>query len=106
VDRENILNDDGILIAWLDYVCEGENENCVRGRWEGRLFHIIPAHTDPRAEHVRIALSTYHYATRDEAVAALETSWETAITVDNRRDRDNEYYHNRPVKIKKGGDYR
>ena len=104
--RVNIVDDQGNIIAWLDDQCRGPNHNCITGYKNGKPFHIIPTHTDPRAADVHLALATYHYASRDEAIEALETSWATAITVDNLVDRDAAYRRNMPVKIKKNGNYR
>lgn len=99
--RENIHDGPGNIIAWVDDSCEGSNDACIKARRQGRRVHIIPAHTDPRAENHRLALPTYHYATRNEAVMTLDIAWETAIEVDNPSDRDAAYARRVPVKIRK-----
>lgn len=99
--REAIKGSDGKIIAWGEMGCKGPNGKCRAGFRANRPYHIIPAHTDPRAETVQIALPSYHYASRDDALAALENAWNTAETVDNPIDRDNAYARKVPVKILK-----
>lgn len=91
----------GNIIAWIDSECTGPNPACRRAHRAGRIVHIIPAHTDPRAENCHIALNTYHYATRDDALAALEIAWKSSILVDNPRDRDEQYRLRHDVRIVK-----
>lgn len=96
---------DGALIAHGREGCTGPNAKCKRAAKRGLMYHIIPHHLDPRAEFAHLALPTYHYASRDEAVEALNKGWETAITVDNAIDRDAAYKRRVPVKILKSGKY-
>ena len=100
-----ITNAEGTIIAWLDDQCKGPNRECKAAFRANRPFHIIPGHDDPRAQDAHLALPTYHYASRDEAIEALENGWNTAITVDNARDRDEAYKTGRPVRIMKNGSY-
>lgn len=104
--RKTVFNSDNVAIAWIDEECTGPNKNCKHASRHGLMIHIIPAHADPRAEHVHLALPTYHYATEQEALDALQRAWDTAITVDNATDRDAAYARKVPVKILKSGDYR
>lgn len=94
-----IRNGDNVIIAWWfdDKSCE--NKACLAAIAAGRPVHIIPAHTDPRAEAVHLVLPDFHFATVDEATAALEVAWADAETVFTFADRNAAYARNVPVKI-------
>lgn len=94
------MNNDaqGNRLAIIRACCTGPNTRCRRAYRSGRTVHIIPV-TDH--ENFHIALPTYHYTSRDEALAALEIAMNTAITVDNPADRDAAYKAKVPVKILK-----
>src|ERR1700733_8621018 len=97
-----IYRDDHV-IAWITNPCNGDNERCTQAHAEGRRIHIIPMHTDPRAAEVQLWLPTYHYTSEAEAVAALDSGWETELVVDNAIDRDKAYALGAPVKLRKDG---
>ena len=103
--NELITNDEGHEIAILREGCKGPNSACKRAARANRTIHIIPAHRDPRAQDAHLVLPTNHYATREEALEALEIAWNTAITVNNAADRDAAYETGRPVRIMKDGKY-
>lgn len=105
MNDEMITNDAGDVIAQLREGCTGPNSRCKRDARTKGTFHIIPMHTDPRAENAHLTLPSYHAASRDEAVAMLENGWETAITVDNAIDRDAGYKRRIPVIVLKSGKY-
>lgn len=94
-----IYDDGGNIIAWWydDKSCS--NATCKKAIAAGRPVHIIPAHTDPRAEAVHLVLPDFHFATVDEATAALEVAWADAETVFTFADRNAAYARNVPVKI-------
>jgi hypothetical protein len=97
--RETIRDSEGREIAWLDDGQGCENPACIAAIAEGFPFHIIPSHRDPRAADVHLALSTYHYATPQDAVMALEHAWQTARTVHSVAERDAAYRMHRDIKI-------
>jgi hypothetical protein len=95
-------NGAGDVIAWIDTTGTCENRHCKRAIRDGRPVHIIPAPTDPRAANFTLAMTQHHYATVDEAKAALDDQWseaEVAMTAD---ERDDAYARGVPVKIAKG----
>lgn len=94
-----LRNDSGDIIAWWfdDKSCK--NKECLAAIADGRNVHLIPAHTDPRAENVYLALPHYHFRTLDESVAALEAAWSEAEIVTTFPERDAAYTKNVPVKI-------
>jgi len=63
VNQHGAVYRDGVIIG---YVRSGgcENEACLRAMQAGRMWHAIPA-------GFAVTLTTYHYDTRDEAIAAL-----------------------------------
>jgi hypothetical protein len=95
-----LKNKDGTIIAWVFRNRERatcENDNCIKAISEGRLIHVIPAHTDPRAANGYLVMPTYHFATLPEVVKALDEAWDTAETVHTRSARDAERAKNVPV---------
>lgn len=98
---ETIRNEAGDTIAWMR-TGGCQNPRCRRAVKVGRAVHIIPAHTDPRAADVDLALPEYHFATAAEAVEALELAWETAETAETAEQRDDAYARGVAVKISKG----
>lgn len=95
----NVYDGAGNVIAWWfdDKSCE--NKACKKAIRAGRSVHIIPAHTDPRAVGVQLALPDYHFATSDEAIAALEVAWLIAPLAETYADRNAAYARNVPVKF-------
>jgi hypothetical protein len=102
---ELITNAQGHKIAWVREECFGPNQACKRASRKNRTIHLIPHHDDPRAHNAHLVPSTHHYATREEALEALEIAWNTAIMVDNAIDRDNAYKTGRAVLVMKNGKY-
>lgn len=94
-----IYDGDGNIIAWWydDKSCS--NATCKKAIAAGRSVHLVPSHTDPRAEAVHLVLPDFHFATVDEATAALEVAWADAETVFTFADRNAAYARNVPVKI-------
>lgn len=93
-----LKNDAGTIIAWVSRgTCD--SDRCQKDREAGLTIHLIPAHTDPRAEHCTLALPNYHFATLDEAKSALERAWRVAETATTAAERDSAYARNVPVKL-------
>lgn len=94
-----IRNGDNVVIAWCfdDKSCE--NKACLAAIAAGRPVHLVPSHTDPRAEAVHLVLPDLHFATVDEAKAALEVAWADAETATTFAERSSAYARNVPVKV-------
>ena len=97
---DTIRNQHGDAIAWIS-TGGCQNRRCRQAVKAGRPVHITPAHTDPRAAAVTLALPEYHFATADEAAAALELAWKTAETAETAAQRDDAYARHAPVKVSK-----
>lgn len=89
----------GNVIAWLRDGRGCENPACLRAVAEGRKVHLIAAHTDPRAADCDLVLPECHFATVEDALAALEDAWQNAPTANTRHERDSAYAMHRPVKV-------
>lgn len=61
----------------INAACSGPNLACRRAFKRGRPVHIIPGGTGALA----LVMPTYHYATEQEGIAAINTAIETAPTV-------------------------
>ena len=94
-----IYDDGGNIIAWWydDKSCS--NATCKKAIAAGRSVHLVPSHTDPRAEAVHLVLPDYHFETSDEAIAALEIAWLDAETATTFAERNSAYSRNVPVKV-------
>jgi hypothetical protein len=100
----NAAND--LIAHWSDDPKGCANPMCKKAIREGRTVHVIPSCVDPRQADWTLNLRNWHYATVEEAVAAIETGWETAIEVRGVEERDAAYELGVPVKIYKWADYR
>lgn len=93
-----LRNDAGDVIAWLR-VRGCKNAHCAAGRKAGRYVHLTPTPHDPRHMEASLVLPSYHFATAEEAAAALEDAWNTAETAYTTAERDDAYARGVPVKI-------
>lgn len=59
-------------------VCQGTNARCKAARKRSMFVHIVPGWS---IDTQSIILPTYHFASRDEATAALELARRTAPLV-------------------------
>jgi hypothetical protein len=97
----NVYDQSGTVTAWIRTDGHCPNDQCRAAIKDGRPVHIIPAHTDPRANRWSLALATYHYATADQAAAALETAWATAEEASTPAQRGDAYARGVNVKLDK-----
>lgn len=95
------LTRDGYPVAWISSSGSCSHPACRKARREGRPVHITPAPHDPRAENFTLALPEYHFATEDEAIAALDAAWDNAEIASNVEERDAAYARGVAVKIRK-----
>lgn len=58
----------------------GGNAACKKAAREGRQIHIIPLWSSDDVSN-RLVMPTYHYATREEAIAAVQLARDTAPVV-------------------------
>jgi hypothetical protein len=93
-----LKNEAGTVIAWV-FRGKCQAIRCRKAREAGLDIHLIPAHTDPRAENCTLALPNYHFATLDEAASALERAWKVAETANTIAERKSAYARNVPVKL-------
>jgi hypothetical protein len=92
----------GNPIAWLSAERDCSHPLCLIAIREGRDVHIIPHPDDPRAAEFTLALPEYHFEAEEDALAALEEAWNTAIVATTADERDAAYTLGVPVKIAKG----
>lgn len=76
--------------------CTGPNKNCRAHHRAGRHIHVRPASSDNLG---LLSLPAYHYATLDDAVAAITDAWNNAITVTTASARDAGYRRGVPMWI-------
>lgn len=62
----------------IEDMCKGDNPRCKAARKQGMFVHIIPSWS---RDTQSIILPTYHYSTREDAIAALERARTTAPVV-------------------------
>lgn len=67
------------IVPTIRDTCDGPNRACRVAHRAGRPVHIIPPMVG--ADAPKLILPTYHYATPQEAMTALEHAMATATTI-------------------------
>lgn len=100
--NKTIRDNEGKTIAWANTKGDCENPNCRKGIADNRPIHVI-SYDEDKPYH--LVMPDNHYVSIQEGLDAIAKAEETAITVNNRTDRDNAYKRKVPVKILKGYNY-
>ncbi|QDQ91585.1 hypothetical protein FND50_12660 [Rhodococcus sp. WB9] len=79
-----IQGPDGLFYSGINaWECKGPNVNCRQAHREGRSWHVTPPQF-PSGVHV--VLPTYHYATLELGVEAVNQALRNAPTITNDED--------------------
>jgi hypothetical protein len=82
--------------------CTGPNPRCRRAHAEGRSVHFIPPRVQAWGAH--LVMPTYHFATREDAIAGFEEMRRKAIEAKSYAHRDALYILGAPVWVPFGLD--
>lgn len=85
------------------FECTGPNKACKGHAAAGRTWHVIPPHPLNEGAASHLVMPSYHYATLEEGVHAIEEAQRTAHTVSS----DEEWLrleadHSIPFRIRPG----
>lgn len=88
-------------IVVLNEDCSGPNAACRAAHRAGRPVHVVAISTLGENQPA-LVMPTYHYASPDDGIAALNEAWATAPTIEN-DDQLVEYRRaGRPYKLRPG----